>query len=670
MVHGTCLKPVPQDGESYKLQETSTWSYNQKIAGLSAADTVDTIRSQAAPCALFDKLAAHDDRDDDYRTSAFGAFLRKKYPEAANLDITRFFRWYLEDYSPLTDSMYPVILSKKDVDLLSVVGHHTSQGQYATAYSAQVARNIPQLNAKSQSDLLVKMAYWWTCVEMVRLALPFDMVPRLYIESLSQLVGQSARDEIKVNEFIVHFAMSSGYSKNVHSIRRNIHKIYAEIILRGLINPIYIRLLPRESLAKMLDVSSGPSLLKQTLILSNCQNAASIDDKLNQIFRSDVGDHEPRRPDVEVQYFAPFNSVTGLGETARRMAAAMTEAKLRPRYVNVDQRNGAASCDHHLTLSPPTTASINILQMNLDLLPEFVEKNRHILRDGYLIILPLWELDIPADCHSLGLTLADELWAVSRFIQNTFREKCQQIRYIGHPARCITFTGSNTQHFLRSEDKPFLFLTVFDALSWTSRKNPSAVVEAFKAAFTSEDNVKLLLKTQNMGRLVGNRRAELLEFSEAVSRNGKIEFTDETLSDAGQRALIANADCLVSLHRSEGLGIDILDCVYSGIPVIVTDYSGTRDFCTEETAWLVDAALEPVGVGNYAYATANHHWANPDIRLASQAMKSVYSNNAERISKMNCGREYVAARFASQTVGDVIKKRLGELGPHEHEAVQ
>lgn len=658
VVCGTCMKPV-LEGESYKLQVVTPWSNLQKMEALYAAYTDNIPQLLTKPCALFDKLAVHEDGD-DYGTSAFGAFLRKKYPEAAKLDITRFFRWYLEDYYPLTDSMHPVILSKKDVTTLSLVEHQSSQGKYATVYSRKVARNIPELKSESENDSLVKLAYWWTCIEVPRLSLPSDMVPQLYIQVLSQVVKQSVRDEIKINEFIAHFAVSAGYDKSINSMRRNVHKIYSEIILRGLVNPVYIRLLPREGLARMLDASSGNSLLEQTLGMSNWPDTAVLEARLNQLLCPTVNETHGRS-EVELQYFAPFDSVTGLGETARRMARAMAEVKLQLRYVNIDQRNGAAIRDHCIILSPPTTAAINIVQMNLDLVPEFVQKNRHLLRGGYLIVLPLWELDSPADCHYLGLTLADELWAVSRFIEDTFQKNCQKITYIGHPARQITLTPSQTQDWSCPKGIPFLFLTVFDALSWTSRKNPAAVVKAFKAAFSSTDNVKLLLKTQNIARLDGTRRAELQELAGEISLSDQIALTDETLSDEKQRALIASADCLVSLHRSEGLGIDLLDCVYSGLPVIATDYSGSRDFCTDETAWLVGATLEPVGAGHYAYATSKHYWAEPNTELASQAMRSVYEDNFTRITKANCGRVFAQAQFASQIIGAVIKKRLAEL---------
>jgi glycosyltransferase involved in cell wall biosynthesis len=42
--------------------------------------------------------------------------------------------------------------------------------------------------------------------------------------------------------------------------------------------------------------------------------------------------------------------------------------------------------------------------------------------------------------------------------------------------------------------------------------------------------------------------------------------------------IIQCADCVVSLHRSEGFGLFIAEAMYLGKPVIVTNYSGSTNF--------------------------------------------------------------------------------------------
>ena len=51
---------------------------------------------------------------------------------------------------------------------------------------------------------------------------------------------------------------------------------------------------------------------------------------------------------------------------------------------------------------------------------------------------------------------------------------------------------------------------------------------------------------------------------------------------------IGSFDALVSLHRSEGVGLHMTEAMWLGVPVIATRYSGNLDFMDDECALLVD----------------------------------------------------------------------------------
>ena len=58
---------------------------------------------------------------------------------------------------------------------------------------------------------------------------------------------------------------------------------------------------------------------------------------------------------------------------------------------------------------------------------------------------------------------------------------------------------------------------------------------------------------------------------------------DGYLDTATSGALMAHADCYISLHRAEGLGLTMAEAMSLGKPVIATAYSGNMDFMTPET---------------------------------------------------------------------------------------
>ena len=99
-------------------------------------------------------------------------------------------------------------------------------------------------------------------------------------------------------------------------------------------------------------------------------------------------------------------------------------------------------------------------------------------------------------------------------------------------------------------------------------------------------------------------------------------------------ALMACCDCYVSLHRSEGFGRGPAEAMLLGKPVILTDYSGTRDFATAETALLVGCELVPVGKDEYPGADGQV-WTAPDIAEAAAAMRRIA---ADRMLARRLGR--------------------------------
>ena len=80
-----------------------------------------------------------------------------------------------------------------------------------------------------------------------------------------------------------------------------------------------------------------------------------------------------------------------------------------------------------------------------------------------------------------------------------------------------------------------------------------------------------------------------------------IELMERYLEPREIAALIAKADCYVSLHRSEGFGLTLADSMALGTPVIATGYSGNMDFMDERNSYLVDWTRTLVGTDSDIY---------------------------------------------------------------------
>jgi len=118
-------------------------------------------------------------------------------------------------------------------------------------------------------------------------------------------------------------------------------------------------------------------------------------------------------------------------------------------------------------------------------------------------------------------------------------------------------------------------------------------------------------------------------------------------------ALSASCDVYVSLHRSEGLGLNLLEAMSLGKPVITTAWSGTMDFTGEEDSCLVGYDLVPVVASHPAYRPdaigPGQMWAEPRLDEAAHWMRRL-ADDAELRARIG-GRALAAmeARRAEHT---------------------
>src|SRR6202023_3335024 len=96
--------------------------------------------------------------------------------------------------------------------------------------------------------------------------------------------------------------------------------------------------------------------------------------------------------------------------------------------------------------------------------------------------------------------------------------------------------------------RAFVFLFIFDFLSFLDRKNPFAAIRAFKLAFASKNSdVCLVLKVMN-----GKEESPIwFSMMQLIDGDPRIVIINQTLSRSEVLALLDTSDCFVSLHRSE-----------------------------------------------------------------------------------------------------------------------
>jgi glycosyltransferase involved in cell wall biosynthesis len=176
-----------------------------------------------------------------------------------------------------------------------------------------------------------------------------------------------------------------------------------------------------------------------------------------------------------------------------------------------------------------------------------------------------------------------------------------------------------------------VFLFSFDISSGVQKKNPLAVLEAFKIAFPSGD-AELVFKINNRG--MAPEAGVVVDRIKAVALQVPgVRVFDEPMSHAEVMSLYASADVFISLHRGEGLGLSLMECMALGKPVIATGWSGNMDFMDEENSCLVRYALVPLDEGTQYHAVSGgvpQVWAEPLLEDAVSWMTRLAASPALR----------------------------------------
>jgi glycosyltransferase involved in cell wall biosynthesis len=266
-----------------------------------------------------------------------------------------------------------------------------------------------------------------------------------------------------------------------------------------------------------------------------------------------------------------------------------------------------------------------------------------------------WELEtFPPEWvkHGAGL---DEVWAPTKFIAGALQAALPiPVRSMLPGVELPNFTRLPRRALGLPEDR-FLFLFAFDMASYIARKNPLAVIRAFRQAFRPDDRVALVIKVAR-GHCDPESLAQLTE----AARQAGVQLLNRLVSREEALALIAGADCYVSLHRSEGFGLTMAEAMLLGKPVIATAYSGNLDFMSPDNSLLVSYQRVPIDRDQGVYKKGNV-WAEPSVEEAASLMRHVFEHTEQARELGARARAEVSDLLALEAAGQRMARRLREI---------
>lgn len=349
---------------------------------------------------------------------------------------------------------------------------------------------------------------------------------------------------------------------------------------------------------------------------------------------------------------------SGVGEDLRMAAKALEAVRIPFVVHNIEPSTGVGSSDElpDAPILDQTPFRVNMFCMAGMETVTVLSRRRDLLEGKFSIGFWPWELERWPDLWSHALHLMDELWASSHFTAEAYRQSADvPVRQVPMAVDVSGSEGLTRSDFNLPEDA-FLFAYAFDGHSSFARKNPEASVAAFARAFPNgAEPVGLVLK----GLRVGDHPA-WQQLKTTVARDPRIILLSESMPRGRLLDLYRAIDCLVSLHRSEGFGRNIAECMLLGKPVIATDYSGNVDFTTKDTAAMVQAALKPLEDGEYPFGTGQR-WADPDIGEAADSMRRIFSDAPWRERIARSGQQLIRTKYSPTFVGDRFRQELARV---------
>ncbi len=221
--------------------------------------------------------------------------------------------------------------------------------------------------------------------------------------------------------------------------------------------------------------------------------------------------------------------------------------------------------------------------------------------DGPFVLYQPWEFGrVPQRWVDRIRDVVDEVWAPSEAVRAAYVDSgvaSELVHVVPNGVDLARFTPDGPARELPTQ-KNTVFLFVGGTIH---RKGIDILLDAYRDAFTADDDVCLAIKgfgagTVYRGQTAESRIAALLADPTAP----ELLFLDEDVPFAELPSLYRSADVLVQPYRAEGFCLPALEALACGVPLIVTAGGPTDDFVSDACAWRIPAPRNPLAPETFA----------------------------------------------------------------------
>jgi glycosyltransferase involved in cell wall biosynthesis len=315
-----------------------------------------------------------------------------------------------------------------------------------------------------------------------------------------------------------------------------------------------------------------------------------------------------------------FSTASGIGEGARLAYDALEKTGMMPAAFDISGAFAQVELDApaRRDIVPGSGGSL-IVHHNAPFLPHALwALGRPRVRGRRIIGYWAWEFPRIPDLWLPSLRYLHEVWVPSKLAREAVASATDlPVHVVPHPLPPANATP-NMRARLGLPADALIVLTAFHMGSAFTRKNPLAAIAAFRLAFGDAPDRLLAIKLVDHGASPIARQ----ELERAIAGAANIRLINVMLEPADMAGLIAAADIVLSLHRSEGFGLVPAEAMQLGKPVVATAWSGNMDFMNERNSAPVSYDLVPVqDLYDGAFLADGQLWAEAHVDHAADWLR-------------------------------------------------
>ncbi|MFA5234807.1 MAG: glycosyltransferase [Sulfurimonas sp.] len=353
----------------------------------------------------------------------------------------------------------------------------------------------------------------------------------------------------------------------------------------------------------------------------------------------------------------PFDSSYSLSIVNQNIALALSEQNDVSLY-STEGHGDFKPNEEYLHLHPEIEALYKTKQDSIDnTIRNLYPPRANAMLGSHKIIGPYgWEESefLPQFVEQFNSKLT-MLFCMSDYVKNVMASNGVKIP--------LATVGIGADHVLKSSSKPFDFelpkgKKLLHISSCFPRKGVDVLLEVFCTLIEEYPEFTLIIKTfpnphNNIIELIEKnnfKKTKTLEDDVFLYERSasSLLLINKDLEQSHINYLYENADVFVAPTRGEGFGLPQAEAMLFSLPVVTTAYGGQSDFCTKESAWLVDFEFD------YAKTHMNLSrslWVEPLKQSLLEQLKIVlFASKEELAPKLLVAKEHILSNCTWQHV--------------------